>query len=172
MLRGVFPVALLVLAAGADAAVVARAAGGFVLRHEVTFAAPPSRVYQALSDVSAWWDPDHTYSGDAAKLSLDARAGGCFCEALAGGGSVEHMRVVFAAPGRLLRLAGGLGPLQGMGVSGAMDFALAEHPGGTRLVFTYSVAGFAPDGLEAMAEPVDGVLAIQLGRLAAHLEAR
>jgi hypothetical protein len=80
------------------------------------------------------------------------------------------MHVVFAAPGERLRLLGGLGPLQGMGASGPMDFELAADGNGTRLTFRYTVSGFVPDGLDTMAEPVDGVLAGQLGRLAAYLE--
>jgi hypothetical protein len=113
---------------------------------------------------------DHSYSGEAANLTLDARAGGCFCEKLSDGGSVEHMRVVFAQPGALLRLQGGLGPLQGMNGAGTMDFALAEAEGArTTLRFRYTVGGYVPGGLDAIADAVDGVLAWQLKRLQEYL---
>ena len=81
---------------------------GFVVRHVITLAGTPEAVYRALTrEVSRWWDPDHSWSGDAANFSLDDRAGGCFCESLPGGGSVEHLRVVFAQPGKLCVSKGG-----------------------------------------------------------------
>lgn len=156
---------------GAAADVLAKAAGGFVVSHDMLLGAPAERTYQALTaEVGAWWDADHSYSGRASNLTLDARAGGCFCERLDDGGSVEHMRVLFASPGKRLRLIGGLGPLQGMGASGPMDFELVPEGAKTRLKFRYTVSGFTPSGLEGVAEPVDAVLRSQLVRLAAYLE--
>ena len=154
----------------ARAEVIAQAPEGFVVSHELVVEAPPLLTYRALTrKVAAWWDANHSYSGKAENFSLDARAGGCFCERLRGGGSVEHMRVVFASPGKRLRMVGGLGPLQGMGASGVMDFELNPEGGDrTRLTFRYTVNGFVPDGLGALAEPVDGVLGGQLARLAAY----
>ncbi len=170
--RGLLTAAAL-LAAGnpVRAEVVVSAAGGFIIEHQRVIGAPPARVYAAIVDeVAAWWNADHTWSGDAGNLSIDARPGGCFCEYLDNGGGVEHMRVVFAWPGRLLRLSGGLGPLQAMANAGSMDFALSEAEGhATRLELRYVVSGFAADGMAVMAEPVDGVLNEQLDRLAAHL---
>ena len=167
-------VACLWLAAGAGAEVTASSPGGFVSEHELIVDRTPEQVFTALTvEVASWWDAAHSYSGDAANFSLTPEPGGCFCERLADGGGVEHMRVVFAQPGRLLRLEGGLGPLQGMGVSGAMDFALepaAEDR--TRLRYRYAVSGFAPGGLDALAGPVDQVQLGQLQRLAAYLASR
>jgi uncharacterized protein YndB with AHSA1/START domain len=159
-------------AAAAQGKVAAREAGGFVISHQLTLSGTPERVFIALTDeIAGWWDADHSYSGQAENLSLDARAGGCFCERLPNGGSVEHMRVVFASPGRLLRLVGGLGPLQGMGASGSMDFNLrAASETTTHLEFRYLVSGYAPDGLGDIADPVDTVLVNQLARLAEFLE--
>ncbi len=155
-----------------SAEVTAAGDGGFVSEHELVLVADPHRVYEALTaEVGNWWDPNHSISGSAAGFSLDARAGGCFCEALPDGGSVEHMRVVFAAPGEMLRLSGGLGPLQGMGATGAMSFGLStREEGGTRLQYRYVVSGFAAGGLQPLAEPVDRVQLGQLRRLAAYLE--
>jgi len=163
-------VALLLLSGETSAELVAVEAGGFVSAHELVLNASPAEAYRALTDdVSAWWDADHSYSGDAANFSIDARAGGCFCEKLPNGGSVMHMQVVFASPGTLLRMVGGLGPLQGMGVNGAMDFAFEPAGDGTRLKYRYSVHGFVPGGLDAIAPAVDRVQLGQLERLQAYL---
>ena len=164
----------LLQSAAVEAEVVASDTDGFVSEHVLVLQAPPARAYAALtSEIAGWWDPAHSYSGVAANFSLDARAGGCFCEALPDGGSVMHMQVVYAGPGELLRLEGGLGPLQGMGVSGAMSFGLeAMGEGQTRLTYRYVVSGYSPDGpdgLAGLAEPVDQVQLGQLQRLAAYL---
>lgn len=155
-------------AAGAAAEVVSSSDQGFVSRHQLELPAAPARVWQALTaEIGDWWDPAHSYSGDGTALTLEPRAGGCFCERLADGGTVEHLRVVFAAPDRTLRLTGGLGPLQALGATGAMTFQLTPLNGGaTRLDYTYAVHGYAAEGLAALAEPVDRVQLGQLRRLA------
>ena len=56
----------------------------------------PDQVYAAIGRVAAWWNPAHTYSGDAGKLSLSLTAGGCLCEALPEGG-VQHGVMAAAA---------------------------------------------------------------------------
>ena len=163
-LRGFFLAAFAALLAGAACAAVQTAPNGFVVRHEATLNAPPAKVYEMLLAVGAWWDPAHTYSGDSRNLSIDARAGGCFCERLADGG-VEHMRVVYLAAGKALRMSGGLGPLQGSGLAGAMTWSLAPSGGGTKLQLTYSVGGFMEGGFEKMAPAVEDMLGHQLARL-------
>ena len=85
--------ALLITQAG-HAAVTDMASNGFTLVQSAEIAAPPDKIYAALIQPSRWWSSDHTFSGNAANLSLDARAGGCFCETLPGGGSVQHLAVV------------------------------------------------------------------------------
>jgi len=78
------------------------------------------------------------------------------------------MDVVYAAPGKALRLVGGLGPLQEMGVSGALTFTLkAESAGVTRVTVSYAVSGFAPQGFADLAPAVDAVLGEQLARYVA-----
>lgn len=147
------------------------AAGGFGIRHERAVALPPDAAWAAfVDDVGQWWNGDHTWFGDAGALSIDARAGGCFCERSAEG-SVAHLDVGIAWPGRKLGLLGGLGPLQSLGVAGAMtiDFDAAEE-GGSRVRLHYRVSGYSADGLESWAGPVDGVLAEQLDRFVAHAE--
>jgi uncharacterized protein YndB with AHSA1/START domain len=150
----------------ASAEVAESTAAGFTSRHSLAIATPPATVWEALVHPERWWQGDHTYSGDAANLSLDARPGGCWCEKT-GAGGVEHMRVVYVAAADTLRLAGGLGPLQAMPVTGVMTITLKPSGTGTELVATYAVAG---QGLAGMAAPVDHVLGVQWSRLKAAAE--
>jgi uncharacterized protein YndB with AHSA1/START domain len=152
------------LSSTARAEVVDSAAGGFTVKQTLSVAAPAAKAWAALIDPRSWWDKSHTWSGDAANLSLDAKPNGCFCEKLPGGGGVRHMTVVYAEPRKLLRMSGGLGPLQDLAVSGAMTFKLTEAEGKTTLEMTYKIGGYAPTGLGALATPVDGVLGEQLAR--------
>ena len=81
------------------------------------------------------------------------------------------MTVVFVDRDSTLRMLGGLGPLQSMAVNGSMTFALTESDSGaTRLEYEYAVGGYSPDGLEALAEPVDRVQLGQLKRLQRFVE--
>lgn len=155
----------------APAEVLDSSDGGFTVRTVQSVAAASSRVYEALTaEIGQWWDADHTWSGDAGNLYLEARAGGIFGERLPGGGTVQHLAVLYADPGRLLRLGGGLGPLQGMAVQGALTIELApREDGGTDLTATYAVGGYAAAGLAPLAGPVDGVVAGQMQGLADHL---
>lgn len=147
------------------AAVVEADAQHLLLTYTLPVKADAQRAYAATVDVAKWWGSDHTYSGSAANLHLDARAGGCWCEKLAGGG-VEHMRVVLAWPGKLLRLSGGLGPLQAGALNGTLTFEFKSGAEGRGIGVTYLVAGHLADaGLEKVAPGVDHVLAEQLARL-------
>jgi len=153
--------------------VVDSSESGFTSRNSIQVSAPPDAVYDALvDDVHEWWDSDHTYTGDSANMSIEAEAGGYLCERLPSGGSVQHMEVVFAKPGASLRMRGGLGPLQAMGVFGAMTFDLEASGDGTEITLTYVVGGYAPGegGLGALAEAVDGVVRGQLESLARYVD--
>ena len=74
------------------------------------------------------------------------------------------MTVVFADPGRLLRLDGGLGPLQSMAVSGVLTFELKPGEKGTDVEVTYVVGGYSRGGFKDIASGVDAVLAAQIAR--------
>jgi uncharacterized protein YndB with AHSA1/START domain len=163
----ILPVLLLLIGTGrARAVVVDSTQAGFLVRSETVVQAAPDSVYRALTArIGAWWDPEHTFSGDSRNLSLDATPGGCFCERLPGGGGVRHLTVAFASPGRLLRLTGALGPLQGAGIAGSLTWSLSPAPGGTAVRLDYSVGGYFPGGLPAMAPAVDAVLGAQVSRL-------
>ena len=170
MSRLVFALALLVAGVPAAADVVDRSPNGFTLRGTAQVAVAPDAVFRALVDVGAWWDRDHTYSGDAKNLSIVPQPGGCFCEALPAGGGVEHGRVVNAVPGSLLRLQGALGPLQELGVSGSLSWQIAKAAaGGSTITMTYAVGGYA-SGLEKLASLVDQVMMRQLSLLEAYLQ--
>ena len=141
-------------------------AHGFVSAHEIEIGAPPRRVFAVLVDeVDRWWDPAHSYSGDAANFSLDDLCG--LCEGLPEAGVVRHMRVVYWHAGKTLVLSGGLGPLQRLGVAGSMSFDLESTPTGTKLSYRYTVSG---RDAGAWAAPVDRVQIGQLERLKRYVE--
>ena len=158
------------LAAPAAAEVVDAQANGFEVSRTVKIAAPPARVYAAMALVGRWWSPVHSWSGDARNMTLVAKAGGCFCERLKSGGSVQHMTVIYADPGRMLRLRGALGPMQSMALDGVLSWSIKPTPEGSEVVQTYAVAGYLKGGAQALAPAVDGVLGEQLGRLKAFVE--
>jgi uncharacterized protein YndB with AHSA1/START domain len=154
----------------AHATVNDASANGFSVTETVHVAALPARVYEALIAPQNWWSAAHTFSKNAANLSLDAHAGGCWCEKLPDGGSVQHLIVVYADPGKALRLRGALGPLQGLGVDGALTVTLKPEDGGTSLVLSYNIGGYMKDGLGGLANPVDSVLGEQAARLKSFVE--
>lgn len=149
----------------AAAEVVTAVDNEFEIRETAHTSASPDKVYTALLSPARWWNSEHTFSGNAANLSLDARAGGCWCETLPGGGSVEHLRVVYVQPGKLLRLRGALGPFQELPVDGAMTWSVKSVADGTDISFTYVVGGYVKDGLAGMANMTDQVLGEQVLRL-------
>jgi uncharacterized protein YndB with AHSA1/START domain len=165
-MRGILPLALLVCTAPAAAEVTGQNQSGFATAGSVTIAAPPERVWDALVKPSRWWNPEHSWSGKAVNLTLDPRAGGCFCEALPGGGSVEHMRVIYADRGKQLRMTGALGPLQGEGLGATLTIKLETAGAKTRVAWSYKVGGYTDLPLAQIAPAVDGVVAEQFQRLA------
>jgi hypothetical protein len=157
-------------AGSAQAEVVSAANNGFEVHEAIHVAAPPDKAFAAVLTPSRWWSSSHTFSKNAANLTLDARAGGCWCENLPEGGSAEHLRVVFLVPGKILRLRGPLGPLQGMGVDGALTFTLKSAANGTDIAVNYAVGGYTKDGFEEMSKAVDHVLGEQLELLKKLIE--
>lgn len=139
---------------------------GFRVVEEVEVDAEFAVAYTVFyASVGEWWSSSHTWSGDSKNLSIKAEAGGLFRETLPNGGSVKHMEVVFAAPGRSLRMVGGLGPLQEQAVTGVMTVTFSEAAEGkTKVVIDYRVGGHITGGVGAWAEPVDGVLLEQITR--------
>lgn len=167
-----------VASAPALAEVTARTDAGFVVRVTGEVAASPAEAWKAFTTPSLWWNPQHTFSGEAVNLTMDASANGCFCEKLPvpkgapptqKPGSVMHMRVVYAEPYRALRLVGGLGPLQSEAVNGTMTvtFKPVDGSGGktTRILWEYVVGGFMRYKTETISVAVDKVLAEQIAGL-------
>ena len=154
------------------AAVVDSTPNGFTLENSIHVPTDAETAWRALvDDVGRWWPRDHTWWGAASKLSIEARAGGCFCERN-GPQQAQHMLVTFVDPGKLLRMTGGLGPLQGMGLHGALEFRFAPaEGGGTTITLFYRAGGYTPDDISQFAPVVDQVQAQQLGALGKYLSA-
>jgi len=170
---------MVVSAAPASAEILAADEDHFVTRAEAVVEADPKATWLALISPARWWSSEHTWSGDAANLTLTPQAGGCYCEKIPEvnepdrftlEGSVEHMRVIQAYPESALRMVGALGPLQSEPVTGILTIALSEveiEGGmGTRIVFEYNVGGQMRYPVQAIAPAVDGVLTQQLTSLA------
>jgi hypothetical protein len=157
--------AILSCATTASAEVVAVGGSGFQVVQKAHVAGTAAALYEALLAPNRWWESTHTYSGDARRLTLDARAGGCWCETLPDGGSAQHMIVTYVSPGKALRLRGALGPLQAMGVDGSLTMTVARVEGGADLTLTYAVGGYSREGFEDIAKGVDAVLGRQVARL-------
>lgn len=157
------------VAAGPAAAEVSnRSENSFSLTYERAVPASDPAILEAIGRPAAWWSDAHTYSGDAANISLDLRPGGCWCEALPGGG-VKHAETVLVWPAqRLVRFDAPFGPLQSIGADAVLTMTWAEAEGepGRTLKWTFVVTG---PGAGAMADAIDGVIAEQFGRLADHL---
>src|SRR5271154_593542 len=145
-------VALLAPIENARADVASVGSNGFEVRETVHVAASSDKAYAALLLPARWWNSDHTFSGNDANLSLDARAGGCWCETLPDGGSVEHLRVVYVAPGKVLRLRGALGPFQSLAVEGSMTWSVKSNANGTDISLSYVVGGYNKDGFDSLSK--------------------
>ena len=156
----------------AHAAIIDATPGGFTLENTIVVPTDAETAWRALvDDVGRWWPRDHTWWGAASALSIEAQAGGCFCERN-GAQQALHMLVTFVDPGKLLRMTGGLGPLQGMGLHGALEFRFAAaEGGGTTITLFYRAGGYTPDDLSQFAPVVDQVQAQQLGALGQFLNA-
>ena len=82
------------------------------------------------------------------------------------------MLVTYVQPGREIRMVGGLGPLQMMGVHGGMRWTFEALPaGGTRITQTYNVTGYAQGGLGRLADIVNAVQTGQHDALVSKLTA-
>ncbi|MGD9547244.1 MAG: SRPBCC family protein [Candidatus Krumholzibacteriia bacterium] len=155
----------------AHAEVLDAAANGFTTRTIVTIAATPEAAWEALTaGFGQWWDPAHSFFGDAGKFTLDPSVGGAWIEDQGDGRWVRHLEVWNAVPGRKLLMRGGLGPLQEMGVAGALSFTFEPVEGGVEVALTYAVGGYHPQGLDVLAPIVDRVLGEQLERFKQYCE--
>lgn len=167
--------AALALPSPAAADVVEQGDDFFVTRETRIVEANPRDAWMALISPGKWWTDDHTWSGDAANMTLTPQAGGCFCERIPEvetrdkvglAGSVQHMVVVYAAPDEALRLRGALGPLQSEAVTGVLTIAFDTVEQGTSITFEYVVDGYMRYEVRTISKAVDGVMTQQLEGLA------
>lgn len=165
-------VAVLVPASPARAEVKDSGEHGFTVENGQTLSAPAAVVWRTLvNDVNHWWPRERGGLGPQARLSIQAQAGGCFCET-AGVRQVQHMQVVRVDPGRSLRLRGAAGALQGMGLDGVMEFRLQPQGKRTLVTLWYRASGYSPDDLAQVAQEVDQSQARLLSDLAGYLRKR
>ena len=145
---------------------------GFNIFHIATVDATPEEIWKRLLAPKDYWNKAHSWSGSSAGFYIDAQANGCFCELFqepdANGklktvGSVEHMRVIFAQPGKVLRMQGALGPLQSEAVIGTLTVAIDrnKYGVGTKASFSYVVGGYMRYKVSEIAPAVDKVLGEQ-----------
>jgi len=154
----------------ASAEVTDAAPDGFTVSERAHIAAPGDKVFAALIAPQHWWSGNHTFSGNAANLTFDAKAGGCWCETMPDGGSVEHMTVAFISPGKTLRLRGATGPLQAMAATVVMTWSLKPSADGTDVTLVSATGGYVKGGLQNLAPVVDRVFGEQLARLKSYVE--
>ncbi len=156
-------ISFLLLPAGAE--VLSSGPNGFNLQLETTVNVNTTKAYQQFLDVAQWWDAAHTYYGKSENLSIDAVAGGCFCE-VSGDRQVLHMTITFVEPGKEVRMVGGLGPLQMLGVHGGMSWKFEQaEDNKTKITHRYQVTGYVEGGLDKFASIVNEVQAGQLAQL-------
>ena len=168
-MRFALPLLAALAASPAFAAIESSAADGFVARHEIVVPGDRAHAFAEVLHPQRWWSDAHTWSGSAANLSLDARAGGCWCEKW-DKGEAEHGVVIRLLTDENLRVRAAFGPLQAMALAGVFDIVLSDiEGGGTRIVATFRVNGPASAQLDKLAAPVDGVIGEQVERLRVRL---
>ena len=141
---------------------------GFVLTNTTTSTVSAPQLWNLLiNDVDQWWPKDHTWWEGT--LTIDPQAGGCFCEKN-GRNQALHMQVSYVQPPFLLRMTGGLGPLQQLGLQGALNWQITPAGAGSHISLSYHVSGFYPQGFEELASIVDKVQAAQLQALARYAD--
>jgi hypothetical protein len=166
-------IAMLLLPVICNAEVQELSANGFSVRHTLHTDAATAVSWTVMTNhIDEWWNPEHSWSGSAENLYIEAKVGGCFCEHLQQGGGVEHLRIIYLNPGRELRFDGALGPLQTLAVQGRMVWQIEADETGSSITFLYRVHGYLEGGFEGIAPAVDGVIGEQLERLGTRLENR
>jgi hypothetical protein len=170
--------ALLAFLSPAIAEVKTKADNGFSVFHSADIDATPDAIWKRLISPKEYWSKEHSWSGSVAGFTLDPRPGGCFCEAIQAPlpdgkfrtiGNVEHMRVIFAQPGKVLRMQGALGPLQSEAMLGTLTVAIApaKSGSGSTVSFSYVAGGYMRYKPADIANVVDKVIGEQFSGLIA-----
>ena len=157
------------LAASANAEVTSVSPTGFVSTFRKEVQATPAQAFDAIGRLPQWWNVQHSYSGKAANLRMGLKAGDCFCEDW-DGSSIEHARVLLVMRNSLVRMQGGLGPLQELGVNGVLTMSTGTADGKTFVRMVYRVTGAPETGFEKLAPLVDRVMGEQFARWANYVE--
>lgn len=141
----------------------------FKIRSILDVPLPMDTVFEKFANIGSWWNPEHTFGGDATRYRLDlARMG--LIETL-DEGFVKHMDIVYWNPGHRIVLKGGLGPLLTEAVVGVMIVDFEANEGSTRVALKYTVTGIVENGsLGNWAPAVDYVIGEQMHRLRVFLE--
>lgn len=160
--------AVLLTASSSRAEVVSRSENAFTLTFTGSTALGPAGLPAAMADVSQWWDPEHSYTGDAANLSLDLTPGGCWCEAMPDGTAFDHGRTVSVVFGEM-RFHAPFGPLRS--VATRADLIVTYTVADRRVTPTWTFIVEGP-GVGAMADPVDGVMGNGFARWIAYMDQR
>lgn len=116
---------------------------GTEILQEVRIAADRMRVWEALtSGIHNWWS--HSFSEKPARILMDARIGGFFCEHFDGDGNgALYGTVSYCMPGVKLCFSGVMG-MQGP-VTNFCCFSLEEVGEGTLLRISQQVFGMVSD---------------------------
>lgn len=167
---------LALFAAPAKAEVKTLTEQGFSVLHAADVLAKPEDVWKRLLAPKDWWNPSHSWSGSTEGFYIDPQAGGCFCELfqekdkdgkIVTKGSVEHMRVIFSQPAKVLRMRGSLGPMQSEAATGTLTIAMEplKSGAGTRISFSYVVGGYMRFKMADIGPAADAMLRDQFDRL-------
>lgn len=171
--------ATIVLSPVSFADVTEAAPDGFVIQLERSSDLTVSEVQMKARDIGHWWSSGHSYSGDAANMSLEPACGSFFWIERWDAGFVEHGRVLVDMESEVaatLRFQAALGPLQEMGVNGVLSIVTEaethdETPEESVIRFQYVITGASFSGLDGIAEAVNMVLTEQIESLVASPEA-
>lgn len=169
-ITGFFCILLATVAAKAEVSEVSEQ--HFTVTINTTINASSSQVYDQFIKIGEWWQDSHTWFGDASKMTIEPKAGGCFCERN-GKQQALHMTVSQINPNASIHMTGGLGPLSSLAVNGYMTWSFEETENKiTNLKLNYRVTGFVNQKTEDWANAVDGVLQHQMGNLTDKLGKR
>ena len=119
-----------------------------------------AELWERLQHPENWWSSAHSWSGDAANMSVEMRAGGCWCERV-GDGVAVHGRIIRIDSGHAILFDAPLGPLNDAAVATRLSWRVENQ----RVIWRYQVYGALPMPTEQLTPLVEGVLAEQLRRL-------
>lgn len=150
----------LTIATPATAEVTESSSNGFTIALSEPSQRSDAELWQRMQHPENWWSSAHSWSGDAANMSVEMRAGGCWCERV-GDGVVVHGRILRIDADRAILLDAPLGPLNDAAVTTRLSWRIDNQ----RVVWRYQVFGALPMPAAQLAPLVEAVLAEQLRRL-------